>query len=374
MSKYIFGMHDYHPDLSSILREKNKTAWVVHTTAIGYNPNDRNGGNFQNDRTTAVVRLNNGYGSTGTIPLPHEYDDFASRCANFVANSQGIEYVVIGNEIALKWEHKDGIPLTLANYNECYKKCYQKIKSVAPQVKVAPQAVAPWNIEVPDAPDWIDQFSRMINEVPLDWIALHAYTRGYDHNSFHTGAKMNPPWDKHYSNWETLYEFMAAIPTALRHLPVLITEVNGDGSWPDHNSNWVQKLYSVINDWNSKPDNQKILCAALFRWQRDDEKWDISRHGGSVDDFKQALNNEYLHNYTGAKPVIEVKKFHVGQEIYVDAEAGLNLRQKPNGDIIERLPHNSILTVVQDEGGEWVQVNTISRLGWVHKNYVKIAS
>lgn len=378
MNEYIFGVHDYHPDISSILREKNKTAWIVHTTAIGVNPNDTNGGNFNNDRTTAIVRINNGYGSAGTIPLPHLYEDFSKRAANFVANSQGISYVVIANEIVMPWDYPEGQVITLENYLNCYRLCYQKIKSVAPQVKIAPQAPGLWNPSTPDSPDWVKQLPDQLNALGnmVDWIAIHAYSRGYGLDSFNTGRKMDAPWNHHYNGWETLYEYMEAIPQSHRNLPVIVTEVNGNDNWRNNNSGWIQKMYSVVNEWNENPSHQKILGACLFRWAEHDEQWDFSKKSGSVDDFKQSLNNDYRHNFSyQANAPVEVltssKTFKQGSDVRVTAESGLNLRKSPNGEVLELLPFNTVLKVLAIVD-EWVLVETVSRKGFVHSNYIAV--
>lgn len=362
--KYLFGMHDHSDDWVRIVRESGKQAWCVHTTAIGCDPNDRNGGSFAHDNTTAIVRLNNGYGTTGTIPLPERYDDFSKRCANFVAASQGIEWVVIGNEIALKWEWADGVPLTLDNYVKCYVKCYDAIKAVRPDVMVAPQAPAPWNASVPDCPDWIDQLKRQLEMVggKADWICLHAYTRGYENHTFHTGNKMDPPWGNYHSGWEALWDYMRVIPESHRHLPCIITEANGDHSWPDRDTGWIEHMYGVIGAWNDNPANQKIIGACLFRWAPHDEKWDISRHGASVEMWRNALRHEQTHKWA---PVDMTGKLRVS------ADGGLNLRSAPNtsAEVVMILRNGAILDKLSDSG-DWVEVEIAGQSGYVHRDYV----
>ncbi len=295
MSKYIFGIHDAGPWFD-LVRQAGKTAWCVYTEEIGHDPSNHAGKDFRSDGITPIVRLNNAYGKGhGTIPTPDEYADFAQRCANFVAASRGLQYVVIGNEIALEWEWPTDEPIRLVDYVQCYRLCYDAIKRVNANVMVAPAAVAPWNDSTPDAPDWIMQLPTMLNMLSsrVDWICLHAYTRRYGADAFATGARMNPPYAHRYSEWETLWEFMQAIPQAFRRLPVMITEANGNGPWPAENTGWIRAMYASINWWNQQTDNQRIRAACLFRWLLDDKQWSMAHSPGAAEDFRLALAQDY---------------------------------------------------------------------------------
>ena len=376
MSEFTLGIHDYSDDWANIVRGSNKTAWAIHTTAIGHDRNDRNGGDFRHPGTTAVVRLNNSYGSGGTIPLPSEYVNFAERCANFVQASQGIEYVVIGNEIALSWDWPEGQVITLANYVKCYLLCYSAIKSVAPQVKIAPQGIAPWNNSVPDAQDWIEQLPKMLSMIgdSIEWICLHAYTKGYGHEKFYNNPAMDPPYQNHKFGWEALWQYMNAIQPAWRHLPVLISEVNGDEPWSADQNGWIQKMYNVINDWNIKPQNQKILCAALFRWAPHDDRWDMSRYGNAVQDFRNAVARGYRHNYMPhtPSPDVPVRPVLGPRQARVSAEAGLNLREFPEATaVIKAVLGNGTIVEKIATHGDWMRVNADGIEGYVWAGYME---
>jgi len=82
--------------------------WVTATGAVGANTNDLSGADFSflaNQGHTVICRINHGYFPNGTIPLPSRYDDFAKRCAHFVAHSTGCNLCTIENElnIASEW-------------------------------------------------------------------------------------------------------------------------------------------------------------------------------------------------------------------------------------------------------------------------------
>lgn len=317
-SPYVYGIHD--PGGEHLL---NGRGWIVFTETADSAPGDYR--RYIDAGLGVIVRLNNGYGNgVGCIPTPDKYADFAQKCAAWVAASRGVEWLVIGNEIALAHEWPTQQPITLASYANCYRQCYDAIKAVAPNVKIAPQAVAPWNDSTPDAPDWITQLATMLNMLSsrVDWIALHAYTRGYGLDSFATGAKMSPPYAHRHSGWETLFEFMLAIPQNMRQLPAMITEVNGNAPWATYQRGWLQEMYREIEAWNGTKGNQQIRAACLFRWARHDTRWDMSQCSQSHDDLRDAVSRGYRW-----REDVPSAATWTG---YVTAQAGVNLRTRPD--------------------------------------------
>jgi len=124
--------------------------WIVETVEVG----GGSGGNwssYANAGYGVIVRLNQGYGYAGTIPPVSGYDDFAYRCGQYVKNSSGVEYWIIGNEPNLPCEwpgNIDGDPntgeaITVANYVHCYGHCYDAIKGQVSTAKVCPAPRAP---------------------------------------------------------------------------------------------------------------------------------------------------------------------------------------------------------------------------------------
>src|ERR1041385_4295165 len=96
-SPFLYGIHDHDPDPSEFLNHIESGTggtggWVTATVAVGANTNDFSGANFStlaNAGHTVICRINYGYFPDGTIPVAPKYDDFATRCKNFVANSSG---------------------------------------------------------------------------------------------------------------------------------------------------------------------------------------------------------------------------------------------------------------------------------------------
>lgn len=362
-SEFLFGMHDYHDDWANMVRQAGKQAWCVHTEAVGTDSNDHSGKTYP-ESVTNVVRLNNGYGKgTGVIPLPAKYDDFAKRCANFVGASKNIQYIVVGNEIQLTWEWPSDDPIRLTDYVACYLKCYDAIKSVAPQVQISMQSPAPWNPSTPDAQDWITQLATQLNMVgsKVDWIALHAYTKGYGADKFSGNPTMNPPWNHRKFGWEALYEYMQIIPFAHRQLPVIITEANADSSWQDDPGDWIQQMYAEVDKWNKGFGNQKILGACPFRWAKHDDRWDMSRHSRAVDDFRAALQRDYRHGWQSVQSTVNQR--------CVNAPDGLNLRDMPNGNIVTTLANGTPVEVIS-EHDEWLLVTVSGQRGFVFGKYI----
>ena len=99
-AEFIFGIHE--PGGENHMIEAGRPGWIVFTEELGHDPNNRSGKDFtrwSNQNLGIICRLNNGYEPNGTIPNESEYANFAQRCANFVANSQGCKIWIIGNEM-----------------------------------------------------------------------------------------------------------------------------------------------------------------------------------------------------------------------------------------------------------------------------------
>lgn len=350
----IVGIHD--PGGEHLLGGQG---WLVFTETVDSAPGDYR----QWAGYNIVVRLNNGYAPAGTIPPPDRYPEFARKCAAWVAGSQGVDFLVIGNEIAHRHEWPTGQPITLSSYLDCYRLCYDAIKTVAPHVKIAPQAVAPWNDSTPDAPDWILQLTAMLTALPgrVDWIALHAYTREYSLDAFVSDARMGPPYAHRYAGWETLYEFMAAIPQALRHLPVVITEVNGNAPWSAYQPGWLQTLYAQIDGWNATPDNQQIMGACLFRWAEHDQQWTFSQCAPAHGDLRAVVAKGY--QWREVQPTAE--------KGYVTAQNGLRLRSDGNlaADTLGVLGYGAEVAILA-RTDDFLKVAHGDVVGWVFAAYV----
>jgi Peptidase family M23 len=277
----------------------DRPGWIVATVAIGYDPADHSGANFYAWTSRGfgvIVRLNNGYGSTGTIPTVEHYEQFAARCANFVGASPGVYRVIIGNEPNHENERPGGVYITPEQYARCFTMCRNAIKGVSVQIQVMPAAIAPYHAEGMDCMEyWRKMLERIKANGGCDGIILHAYTRSSNPSDITSTAMMGPPLEGQYSGFLT-YQNQADIATAggFGGLPAYVTEFNEllEHGWDDANTGVVQAAYHEINEWNLAGEKPQIHALCLYRSNRDD-KWSFADKNGVKDDFRQAVTTGY---------------------------------------------------------------------------------
>ena len=325
-SPYIYGIHDQYD--RNLLKSLGVNGWVLLTYAIGTDvggcAGDRNTFyEWSRDDFGIIARLNYGYGSSGTIPEPQLYDEFARTCAAFVDRSidradptGGCHIWIIGNEMNNPREYpgnhdgQGGQPITPEGYADLFNRTYRAIKEVYRNIGglssshgvVVPGAVDPYNAVAGCSGEW---FTRMLRRIEaLDGIALHAYTHGTDPRLITDrklfGQEHHIPvrfpdrqlsWQ--YYNFYAYRTFMDLIPGKWRHMPVFITETDQvQRDWADANSGWVKEMYAEVDRWNSDPNRQQIRCSLLFRWEAWDG-WQIKDKGGVLQDFKEAAQRKY---------------------------------------------------------------------------------
>ncbi|MEJ5248339.1 MAG: hypothetical protein WHS90_11260 [Caldilinea sp.] len=351
-SPYIFGLHD--PGGEWIMAQAGRRGWILFTEAVGSDPNDRSGADYRpysEQDFGVIVRINNGYGAVGTIPTPEQYASFARRVANFVAASPGCHIWIIGNETnhPQEWpvDHRGPRPILPEDYVRCFRLCREAIRSLPGHGDdlVVIGAVAPWNAQLtyPANPtgDWVLYFRHILEGLGaegLDGIALHTYTHGPDPALILDRSTMNPPFQHRFFNFQAYRNFMDAIPSTMRSLPVFITETNQDAPWLDANNGWVQAAYAEIDRWNRQPGAQQIRCLLLYRWQRYDQ-WHIDGKNGVIADFRAALANDYRWKEPPPKPA----RYQVGD--VVRTLAAINLRAAPSGQILGVLPPGTQATI-----------------------------
>jgi hypothetical protein len=291
MTGFIAAMHDPGGEHTF----GDKPGWIVHTEALEHS------GKGDYSRFVAmgfrnIVRLNQGYGGLGTIPTSDRYDEFAAKCASFVTNSPGIDWVMIGNEPnhAQEWPH--GQQITPTQYAKCFDLCYSAIRNTGRPVKVMAAAVAPWNQQ---AGDWLAYYRAMLTSISkCDGFSLHAYTHGTDPALIYSDHKVES-WYWHFRTYLDQLQAIADVGKYALNLPAFITETDQDETWRDANSGWVQNAFAEINAHNGKGNTRKIHCVALYRWQQvPGDKWGIEGKNGVIDDFKAAAQRGYSVDVT----------------------------------------------------------------------------
>lgn len=318
---YIFGVHDTGG--AATIEQAGKRGWIVVTVEIGHDPNNTSGGNFTYYSSRGhgvIVRLNNGYGSAGTLPYQYQYQDFATRCAKYVAATSGADIFIIGNEVNLPREWPGNVdgnpatgePITVARYIDCYNRCYTAIKNVRSSAQVAPSPIGTWAPNYPaQGIDYFDDYwVNMLNGIgasKIDALMLHAYTHGCDPALVTSNATMGEPYTDIYYNFRVYRNYMTRVPSTMRSKPVYITECDQNiecadppptprHTWNNVNNGWVRAIYKEIDDWNKVSSNQKIRCVALFRWDdipEGDWNFGFSNRSGVIADWLQAMQNDY---------------------------------------------------------------------------------
>lgn len=357
-SEYLFGFHD--PGGEQMLLDAGKPGWIVCAEAIGCDPANQEGVDFtlwSRHGLGVICRINHGFPPEGTLPHSSQYEEFARRAANFVAASPGCKIWVIGNEmnyaverpgVQVDWSRhastrssepaqadprrrglvvrfnvlpdhsteirttrgalvSPGEVITPEMYARCYRLCRDAIHRLPghedDQVLVG--AVAPWNsqtIYTGNANgDWVQYFRDILEALgptQCDGFALHTYTHGGDPELITSEEKLAAPYQSYHSEFRAYTDFMAAVPPAMRHLPVYITETDQGGPWLDVNSGWVKQAYAEIDGWNQQPGNQQIRALVLYRWPKQD-RWHISGKTGVMEDIRDVLRQDYRWRGSG---------------------------------------------------------------------------
>ncbi|HZQ09976.1 MAG TPA: hypothetical protein VFD70_25595 [Anaerolineae bacterium] len=308
--KTIYGIHD--TEGADFLRQNNCSGWLVHSVKVWSDPS-ADYASLVNSGLRVLVRLNNGYGSDGTIPIPAQYDAFAQKCADWVSQSKGAKLFIIGNEMNAGFERPNNQPILPTDYANCFRKCRQAIQARVASANVIVGAIAPYNIQTnyPANPsgDWVKYFQDVLTllQDQCDGISIHCYSRGQHPADITNSEKYPAPYQNNFKGFLAYRNFMSAIPSALRALPVYITEtqpiINDAPNWLNENHGWVRAAYTEINSWNAQTSNQPIQALALFRWLKTDENWCFSNKPNVLIDFRDAISAGFqVRLPTGVQP------------------------------------------------------------------------
>ena len=327
----IYGIHDHEPfpgEFLTKIENGNTRGWVTATVAVGANPNDQSGASFTTVSSrghTVICRINYGYYPDGTIPVPAKWDDFAARCAKFVANSTGCNIWLIANEtnLASEWPF-DGARfnyISPQDYATLYRKVYNAIRAVRPNDKILPQALAPWagpygsglqNVGGQNYPhdgmpiNWVQYLNQMLTAIaasgPLDGISLHIGSRGYAYADIHSTQKINAGGQNLYWSFYSYKDWVdLGIPASLYHLPLYATECNGmfyfKGGHPEdpskhYESGWMQEMYAEIDRYNQQAASSGkpvFRCVNLYRWCAFCDGWNID---GASNPYKAQIMSD----------------------------------------------------------------------------------
>jgi hypothetical protein len=300
MSPLLPGLHDIE---SSTIAPPD--TWLLDTVALSDNPPPKT----YPPSLHVIARLNWGYGSAGTLPLPSVYEAFAQMVAVHVNGTRNCKRWIIGNEPNLSREWPDNTPIYPWHYAACYKLCREAIHALPGhgQDEVLIAASGPWNAELkydgnPDG-DWITYFSDVIDLIgdACDGYSIHAYTHGYDVSLVTSSARMDHPFQNHYYEFYTYRDYCEAIPPELRYLPVYLTEANGNGPWQA--VGLMPAMLQEIDSWNHTK-LPKIHSVIFYRYSTADEdaRFAMSTKRDVMAEYQRAVALGYQSPLTPRPP------------------------------------------------------------------------
>jgi len=290
----LVGMHE--PTGSSIkIDGRDWGGYTVITVETGHDPSHKSGGDFRQEQAfgrRVIVRLNNGYGDRGTIPLPRDYAAFAVRLGNYARATLSTDDLIwqIGNEPNHGQERPENVQITPWDYARCFDLCYAEIKSARPGDLVALAAVGPWNPSTTykENPigDWLKYYTHVQQAVKaFDALTWHVYARRQHPQAITERAFMAPPFQDHHWAWGILDDWDRC--TLDHSKPIFITECNAYDSWQDVESGFCPAAVQSVHERNERyPERAPIYSLAFYRWEHD--RWAMKDKPRVVNDFRAA--------------------------------------------------------------------------------------
>lgn len=174
-----------------------------------------------------------------------------------MAIAKGAQIWVIGKETNTGWERpgdsdgNGGEVITPAQYAQCFARCRTAIKKLPSHTDdwIVPSAPAPWNPQTTYSgnsnDDWVGYFQDVLNQcVQLnakpDALSIYTYTHGLDPSLVTISHPMDPPFQNRCFEFRAYRDFLGAIPSSLKSLPVLISETQAQ-FWQDSSVGWIQR-------------------------------------------------------------------------------------------------------------------------------------
>lgn len=278
----LYGIHDEEG-----LPILPKNGWSVALVSLS----DGRGTAAFNTDYNWLVRMNWGYGTTGTIPERKDWPEYLSRLSTYIAHSSGITGIIIGNEPNLKAEWPNGQPILASEYAAFFQECRGLFKAARSKVQVITAAIGPYNL---DSGSWVTYLRDVLNKTNPDGIAIHAYNRGSDPSLVSKDIIVpNGPLQGTQWGFRTYRDALNAVPSQHQNLPAYITEFDEYDPWENRNTGVVKAAYEEINNWNLLPGHSpKVHCLCLYRYPKYDQ-WFIEGKQGVITDFAEATQKGY---------------------------------------------------------------------------------
>lgn len=293
--RYLHGLND----IGGEHLHGNRPGWTLINVEIGLNMHP-SGNDYTPLGVGILARLNHGYGSSGTIPEPQHYGEFAAACAAWAEKAWGVDYYIIGNEPNHEGERPNGHMIEPEDYARCFCLCRDAIKQAKPGAKVLVAAIAPYRND----PKWTEYLHRVLVYVEAhggcDGVTIHAYTRSMAPEAIKSTAMMGEPLQDTYSGFFTYIDAMEEIPASMDGLACFITEFDAYLDWLDQDTGVITAMYDEVDDWNQGSHNfPKIKGALCFRWLGPPEAentydWEMRNKPNLLNDFRRAVEHGFM--------------------------------------------------------------------------------
>lgn len=333
--------------------------WCLALVALSESPQAKNYAAIRQG-INWIARINWGYGSTGTIPLPDQDTNYLNALGRWVADVQGCNIFIIGNEPNHEQERPNGTYITPERYADFFATCRNLIRTIKSGAIVIPAPPAPYHANpVP----WTDYYRKQMLLIErkggCDGIAVHAYLRSSDpaqvsdenlvmQHGFLKGT---------YSGFLTYEDAFKQLPDSMLRLPAWITEVTEllpDG-WEDRNTGVIKAVYREIHGWNSNGNHPKVRGVVMYRFPQYD-KWHMQGKNGVLQDFVEATQ-------MNLETPVETHLPLVSAPANSTLERQIDPRATQRGVVIQRIPAGKAWRVVKVQ---WYDEAEADRVGPDH--------
>lgn len=330
---YLYGIHDQEG--AHLLPTGG---WCVALVSLSENPNPVDYLSIRPD-INWLVRINWGYGSTGTIPLDKDEGEYLNRLGRFISGSKGVNCISIGNEPNHQQERPDGVFITPERYADFFNKANALVNRINSFIRVAPAPIAPYHADPVPWTDYMRQVWSLVKNPTAIWV--HAYARSHTPEAINSTEEMGGVLSGTSNSFLTYRDAFNQIPEHHRSLPAWITEFNPLPQWENVNNGTVQEAYEHINLWNTLGARPSIRGLALYRYPNYD-RWGIEANAGVLADFRTAtqshLESPEINDIPSSGMDVLLPSIKAPQNASISFQRDLDERAKARGVTVQEVP------------------------------------
>ena len=278
----LLGLHDREG--GEWLAQEGIRGWCLDTVEIGLAPRRLDYTALAAKGVRVLVRLNHGYGSTGTLPREDRYPAFADAVVRTIANSPGAHAFILGNEPnnPNEWPggEQGGTPITPEQYGKIWNLVWFRVAKNTPLI---PAPIDPYFGPGSDSRRyWVGMMQAILRGVGsrrggADGLAFHPKLQWHDKAlirsdvTFTDAPLLGLPL--HWRAWETLWE---VTPAPFKTLPIYLTECNpqrkspdGPLGWRDEDDGVIGEMIAFERQMNIK-HSDLVKAVIFYRWPEHD--------------------------------------------------------------------------------------------------------